>query len=123
MAYLSNNVFDSGLSYIDTNTENFYLLSAVPGLTWSNIASYALGSKASPSIAAPSDRSSGGREVVISAITDGRVTATGTASHYALTDDSNSEIIATSTLSSSLSVTSGGTFATETFTIGIPDPA
>ena len=123
MAYLGDTVFDSGLGAIDTNTENLYLLSADPGLTWANIATYALGSKATPTIAAPSDRTSGGREVVIAAITDGSVTSTGTATHYALTDDSASEILATSTLSSNLSVTSGGTFATESFSIGIPDPA
>lgn len=123
MAYLGNTVFDSGLNAIDTNTENLYILSADPGLTWSNIATYALGAKATPTIAAPSDRTGGGREVVISAITDGSVTATGTATHYALTDDSATEILVTSTLSSSLAVTSGGTFATEEFTVGIPDPA
>lgn len=123
MAYLSNTVFDSGLDALDDNTENLHILSADPGLTWANIATYTLGNKATPTIAAPSDRTSGGREVVIAAITDGSVTTTGTATHYALTDDSASEILATSTLSSSLSVTSGGTFGLTEFTIGIPDPA
>lgn len=123
MAYLGNTVFDSGLNAIDTNTENLYILSADPGLTFANIATYALGNKAAPTISAPSDRTGGGREVVISAIVDGSVTATGTATHYALTDDSANEILATSTLSSNVSVTSGGTFTTDEFTIGIPDPA
>lgn len=123
MALLGNTVFDSGLNAIDANTENLYLLSADPGLTWGNIATYALGVKATPTIAAPTDRTGGGREVVVAAITDGSATATGTATHYALTDDSASETLVTSTLSSSISVTSGGTFATEDFSVGIPDPA
>lgn len=123
MAYLGDLVFDSGLDYIADYTENLYILSADPGLTWSNIATYSLGSQASPTIASPTDRTAGGREVVISEITTGTVTATGTATHYALTDDSATVILATSTLSASLSVTSGGTFALESFTIGIPDPA
>ena len=123
MAYLSNNVFDNGLNYIDTNTEKLYILSANPGSTWGNIATYALGNKTTPAIAAPTDRSAGGREIVIAAITDGVATATGDATHYALTDDSASEILASSTLSSTLSVTNGGTFGLESFTIGIPDPA
>lgn len=123
MAYLSNNVFDNGLNYIDTAVEKLYLLSADPGSTWANIATYALGSKSGPAIAAPSDRTAGGREVVISAITDGSGTTTGSATHYALTDDSASEIIAVGVLSAPLSVTSGSSFATESFTIGIPDPA
>ena len=123
MAYLSNNVFDNGLNYIDTNAEKLYILSADPGSIWGNIATYALGNKATPAIAAPTDRTAGGREIVFAAITDGTVTATGNATHYAITDDSASEILASSTLSSTLPVTSGGTFGLESFTIGIPDPA
>ena len=123
MSALGNTVFDDGLNVIDTNTENLYLLSADPGLTWANIATYALGNKATPTIASPTDRTGGGREVVIAAITDGSATATGDATHYALTDDSASDILVSGTLSSTLSLTSGGSFATEVFAVGIPDPA
>lgn len=122
MTALGNTVFDNGLNAIDANTENLYLLSADPGLTWGNIATYALGAKATPIIAVPSDRTEGGREVVIAAITTGSATATGDATHYALTDDSASEILVSGPLSSTLSLTSGGAFATEAFAVGIPDP-
>ena len=72
MAELSNNVFDNGLSHIDAHyAENLHILSADPGLTWANIASYGLGSKAAPAISAPADRTGGGRQVTVSAITDG----------------------------------------------------
>ena len=123
MAYLSDSVFDNGLSYITNNTENLYLLSADPELIWSNITTYAIGSKATPSISSPSDRTGGGREVIISAVTDGNGTSTGSATHFALTDDSNTEIIASNSLAIPISVTSGGSFETESFTVGIPDPA
>lgn len=123
MAFLSNNVFDNGLSYIVSNAENIHICSADPGSTFSNIATYGLGVKSSPSIASPSDRTAGGREVITSAFTDGSVTTTGDATHYAITDDSASEILASSTLAATLSVTSGGSFGLESFTIGIPDPA
>lgn len=123
MASLSNNVFDNGLNYIDANCENLVILSNDPGLTWGNIATYLLGTKAAPTIAVPTDRSGGGREVVISAITDGSVSATGTASHWALTDDSATEILATGSLSATQSVTSGNTFTLTEFAVGIPDPA
>lgn len=123
MAALHDDVFDSGLSQLSTLTETLYILSADPGLTWANIATYALGSKSSPTVGSPADRSGGGREVTVSAITDGNVTATGTASHYALTDDSATKILASGALSSSQSVTSGNTFTLTSFTIGIPDPA
>ncbi len=120
---LHDDVFDNGLSAIDDNTEQLYILSADPGLTWANIASYKLGNKATPAIAAPSDRGAGGREVVISAITDGTVTGTGTATHFALTDDSATKILAAGDLASSQGVTSGNTFTLTEFAIGIPDPA
>ena len=123
MAALNDKVFDSGLNVIDTDTENLYILSGDPGLTWSNIGTLGLGNKATPSIAAPSDRSGGGREGVVSAITDGSVTANGTATHYALTDDSLTLILASGPLSASQGVTSGNTFTLTEFAIGIPDPA
>ena len=123
MAALNDKVFDSGLNVIDTDTENLYILSGDPGLTWSNIGTLGLGNKATPSIAAPADRSGGGREVVVSAITDGSVTANGTATHYALTDDSLTLILASGPLSASQGVTSGNTFTLTEFAIGIPDPA
>lgn len=122
MAALHNDIFDNGLSALD-NTEKLVLLTADPGLTWANIASYLVGEKSSPTIGAIADRSGGGREREIAAITDGSISATGTASHYALTDDSASKILASGSLSSSQSVTLGNTFTCTAFTIGIPDPA
>lgn len=123
MSALGNNVLDNGLNHVTNNVEKLWLLSADPGLTWGNIATYALGYKSGPSIASPSDRGAGGREVVVSAITDGLSTADGTATHYALTDDSASDILVVGTLASPLSMTNGGVFATEAFAVGIPDPA
>jgi len=122
MPALHNDVFDNGLNYIDTYTEKLYILKADPGLTWSNIATHALGNKATPVIDAPSDRSGGGREVVVAAISDGTVTATETASHFALTDDSETKILASGALSASQGVTSGNVFTLTQFAIGIPDP-
>jgi hypothetical protein len=123
MAALHDDVFDNGLSTIDDSTENLYLLSADPGITWADIATYTLGSKATPSIAIPSDRDGGGREVIVSAITDGSVTATGTATHFALTDDSASKVLVSGAISAAQVVTSGNVFTLTEFTVGIPDPA
>lgn len=120
---LHDDVFDNGLNTLTNNTEKLYILSADPGLTWGNIATYALGNKATPTVGSPADRSGGGREVTVSAITDGSVTATGTATHFALTDDSATKILAAGNLSSPQAVTSGNTFTLTSFTVGIPDPA
>lgn len=122
MASLHDDVFDNGLSAL-TNTENLYILSADPGLTWSNIASLGLGSKAAPTVGAIGDRTGGGRKRTVSAITDGSVTATGTATHYALTDDSLTKILASGPLAASQGVTNGNPFTLTAFDVGIPDPA
>lgn len=123
MASLHDDVYDNGLSQLTSLTETLYLLSADPGLTWANIATYALGSKSSPTIGSPADRTGGGRKVTVSAITDGSVSATGTAAYYATTDDSATKILASGSLLSSQVVTLGNVFTLPSFDIGIPDPA
>ncbi|MFZ3046496.1 MAG: hypothetical protein WA151_11320 [Desulfatirhabdiaceae bacterium] len=119
---LHDDILDNGLNALD-NTEKLYILSADPGLTWSNIAAYALGNKATPTIGACGDRTGGGRKRTVAAITDGTVTATGTATHFALTDDSATKILAAGDLGASQAVTSGNVFTLDAFDIGIPDPA
>jgi hypothetical protein len=121
--YLHDDVFDSGLSVLDTLVENLYICSTLPTTFAEASSTYKLGTKATPTVSAPADRSGGGREVTISAITDGTVSATGTAGYYALTDDSESKLLAQGDLASTQSVTSGNTFTLTEFTIGIPDPA
>lgn len=123
MATLNDRVFDSGLSVLDTEANKIVVTSQEATSYTEANATYALGNSTSLSIAAPTDRSGGGREVVVAAITDGSITATGTATHYAIVDTNNSRLLATSTLSASQSVTSGNTFTLASFTIGIPDPA
>jgi len=123
MATLNNRVFDSGLSVLDTEANKIVVTSQEATTYTEANATYALGNSTSLSIGAPADRSGGGREVTVAAITDGSITATGTATHYAIVDTVNSRLLATSTLSASQSVTSGNTFTLASFTIGIPDPA
>ena len=123
MATLNNRVFDSGLSVLDTEANKIVITSQEATTYTEANATYALGNSTSLSIGAPADRSGGGREVTVAAITDGSITGTGTATHYAIVDTTNSRLLATSTLSASQSVTSGNTFTLASFTIGIPDPA
>ena len=123
MATLNDRVLDSGLSVLDTEANKIVVTSQEATTYTEANATYALGNSTSLSIAAPTDRSGGGREVVVAAITDGSITATGTATHYAIVDTNNSRLLATSTLSASQSVTSGNTFTLASFTIGIPDPS
>ena len=124
MATLNDRVFDNGLTVLDTEANKILITSQQEATTYTEAnATYALGNSTSLSIGAPQDRSGGGREVVVAAITDGSVTATGTATHYAIVDTVNSRLLATSTLTASQAVTSGNTFTLSSVSIGIPDPA
>jgi hypothetical protein len=122
MATLDNRVFDNGLTVLDTEANAIHITSA-EATSYANVASVTLGNSTSLSIGAPQDRSGGGREVVVAAITDGSVTGTGTATHYAIVDTVNSRLLATGSLTASQAVTSGNTFTLSSVAIGIPDPA
>lgn len=123
MASLGDRVFDAGLNTLDTEANKITITSQEATTYTEANATYALGSSTSLSIGAPADRSGGGREVTVSAISDGSVSGTGTATHYAIVDTVNSRLLATGSLNASQSVTSGNTFTLATFKIGIPDPA
>jgi hypothetical protein len=123
MATLNDRVFDNGLTVLDTEANKIVITSQEATTYTEANSTYALGDSTSLSIGAPADRSGGGREVTVAAITDGSVTGTGTATHYAIVDTVNTRLLATSTLTASQSVTSGNTFTLSSVAIGIPDPA
>jgi hypothetical protein len=123
MATLNDRVFDNGLSVLDLEANAIYITSQEATDYTDATSTSALGNSTSLSIGAPQDRSGGGREVVVAAISDGSVTGTGTATHYAIVDTVNSRLLATGSLTASQSVTSGNTFTLSSVSIGIPDPA
>ena len=120
MASIADRVYDNGLTVLDTEANKILITSAEATTYTQANATYALGNSTSLSIGAPAARSGGGREVTIAAITDGSVTATGTATHYAIVDTANSRLLATGSLSASQAVTSGNTFTLSSAKIGIP---
>jgi hypothetical protein len=123
MATLNDRVFDNGLTVLDTEANRIDITSQEATTYTEATSTYTLGNSTSLSIGAPADRSGGGREVTAAAISDGSVSGTGTATHFAIVDTVNSRLLATGALSSSQAVTSGNTFTLASFTIGIPDPA
>jgi hypothetical protein len=123
MATLDNRVFDNGLTVLDTEANAIHVTSQEATSYTDATSTSTLGNSTSLSISAPADRSGGGREVTVSAITDGSITAGGQASHYAIVDTTNSRLLVTGSLSAAQSVTSGNTFSLASFTIGIPDPS
>ena len=122
MASLNNKVFDDGLNTLTTDTDQINICSAEPTTYAQATSTYSLGAETSPSVASPTDKSGGGREVIVAAISGASVTGTGTATHYALVDTTTSTLLAAGSLSASQAVTSGDTFSLTSFAIGIPDP-
>lgn len=123
MAYINDYVFDNGLTVFDADTDGLYICSQQPADYAEASSTYALGTKASPTVSAPQDGAVNGRRVVVDAITDGAVSDSGTASHWALTDSGNSRLLAAGALSAPQAVTSGNVFTLASFSVTIPDAA
>lgn len=120
MAYINDEVFDQGLDYADTNGTRIDICSQEPTTYAEATSTYTLGNKTSLNTGATQDGVTDGRRVVVPAITDGSVTGTGTATHWALSDGS-SVLVATGALSSSQAVTSGNEFTLDAISVGIRD--
>lgn len=128
MAFLNDRVLDNGLTVLDTEANRLDITHTEATTYTQATSTYTVGNKTSPTVSAPQDRSGGGREVVVSAITDGEVTATSTgtgddAQYWALTDTVNSRLLAAGPLAAAQLVTDGNVFTLTQFAIGIPDPA
>ncbi|MFO0270405.1 MAG: hypothetical protein ACK52I_17010 [Pseudomonadota bacterium] len=120
MSFLNDRVFDNGLSVLTSEANKLTICNAEPATYTEANTTFALGAKLAPTISSPSARTPSGRRVTVSAITDGSVSANGTASHYALVDTVNSRLLAANTLSATQVVTSGNTFTLGAFDVGIP---
>jgi len=116
MAFLHSDVLDNGLSGLAAATV-LHICASEPA-TYAEVAGVTLGNKTPPTVSAPGARAGGGRKVVVSAITDGAVTADGTASHYAIVD--GTRLLAANTLAAGQVVTNGNPFALPPIDIGIP---
>lgn len=123
MASLADRVFDNGLTVLDTEANRIDITSQEVTTYTEATSTYTLGNSTSLSVGAPADRTGGGRQVTVAAISDGSVTADGTATHYSIVDTVNSRLLATGSLSASQVVSNGNTFTLGSFTVGIPDPA
>jgi len=121
MAFINDNAFDAALNYIITNGTRLHICSAEP-TSAAQAVSLSLGNKASITPGAVQNGAVSGRRTTIPAITDGAVTANGTATHWALINGATATILAASgSLSASQVVASGNTFTLDAFDITIPD--
>ena len=121
MSYLDQRVYSNGLNVLDTEANVLHICSSEPA-SFGAVAGVSLGTKTGLSIGAISARSGGGWKVTVASFTDGAVSASGTATHYAIVDTTNSRLLAANSLPSSQPVTGGNTFTLGAFDIGIPAP-
>ena len=119
--FISDNVFDSGLSYADTNGTRIDIVNTDPAGVYATVTANTLGND-TVNTGAPQAGATDGRRVVVPAITAGSVTGTGTATHWALTNGTDT-VIASGALSASQAVTSGNTFTLDAISITIRDAA
>ena len=122
MAYINDEVFDQGLDYADTNGTRIDICSSEPATYTAATSTVTLGNKTGLNTGATQAGATDGRRVIVPAITDGAVTATGSATHWALTDGA-SILIATGALSTAQSVTNTNTFTLDAISITIRDAA
>jgi uncharacterized membrane protein YebE (DUF533 family) len=124
MPTVADRVLDLGLNVLDTEATHIYINSTAEATTYTQATSTnALGNNnfgAGAVCGSPAAGSPNGRKVTTAAVTAGSVTATGTAAYWAITDNTNSRLLATGTLSASQSVTSGNTFTLGAFDLRLP---
>lgn len=118
MPYLNDNVYDQGLVYAQTNGTKLEICSAEPA-NYAGIAAVSLGNK-TLTVGAPGNGTPSGRKVTVPSISDGSVTASGNATHYALSDGTGT-LIAAGTLTNSQNVVSGNSFTLNAFDITLLD--
>lgn len=122
-ANVADRVLDLGLNVLDTEATHIYICSSEPTTFTGASSTVALGTKnfgAGAAFGSPAAGSPNGRKVTSAAITDGSVTVTGTATNWAVTDNTNSRLLAVGSLSASQSVTATNSFTLAAFDIRLP---
>lgn len=123
MASISDYVLDAALAKLDTEADRIDITSQEATTYAEATSTYTLGNSTSVSFGAPEDGDTSGRKTRCAAISDGSVTGSGNATHYAIVDVSATRLLATGSLTTSQAVVSGNTFTVAAFDVEIPDPA
>lgn len=122
--FIADIVRDSGLSYITSNGSRMDICSQEPANYTEATSTYTLGNKTSLTAGSPQDGAVDGRRVIIPAITDGAVTATNDATHFAYSKTSaTAALLVTNSLTSPQAVTSGNTWTLDAVSVTIRDAA
>lgn len=122
MPFMNDLLLDLPLQAIEDDADRMDICSQEPANYTEATSTFTLGNETTLAYTGPSDRTPNGRETEVDAITAGSVTATDTATHWALSKTpATSTLYCAGALSSSQGVTSGNTFTLTATVIGIPD--
>lgn len=125
MAYFNDTHLDGGLTALKAASTHIYVDNAEPGNYTQASSTYALANKSFgagnvfPGAVAAGSPS--GRKVTTAAVTDGSVTANGTASHWSVVTSGSSRLDAANSLSATQVVTNGNAFALPAFDLRLPN--
>jgi len=121
--YAHDDVLDGGPDFVVAEGTALWLCNAEPDTYTEATSTFALGSKATPSLSNVNGAVDG-RAAQCAAFTDGAVSATGTASHWAIVDTAATQLLVAGALSASQSVTNGNPFSFNQFNAyTVRDPA
>lgn len=119
--YIDDFYLDKVPAAIKADTNVLVICSANPTTYTEAFTTYKLGTKTSPTLSDPQDAIPDGRKLVVSAISDGVVSVSGTATHFALLDTVNSRLAVAQSLAVPLSVGSENSFSLGAIDVRIPD--
>ena len=128
MPVVGDHVLDNGLAALKSTATHVEVCNAEPATYAAATSTNNLGTKnfgAGNVFPAAIAAGTGpiGRQLVSAAVTDGAIGTNGTASHWAVTDRTNSRLLCTGTLAASQSVTSPNAFTLGAITIKLPSGA
>lgn len=125
MTYINDNTLDNGLAALKAAATHIYICSTEPTNYTEATSTYALGNKSFGAgavyPAAIAAGSPSGRKVVSAAVTDGSVTATGTANSNAVVTSGSTRLEVAKLLSATQSVTSGNAFTLTAQDVRLPN--
>ena len=120
MPFISDEAFDAGLDYLDTNGTRIDINYTSEPTTYAEAVTSKSCGNDTVATPAPEAGATDGRRVIVPAITAGTVSATQTADWWSLTDGS-SLFLAAGDLTTPQGVTSGNTFSLDAISITFRD--
>ena len=116
-------ILDFGLNILNAESDKIYLVSADPTTYTEATSTYALGNKdfgVGGAFGNPADATPNGRKVSSTVVTNGLVTATGTATGWAVVTSGSTRLDANGQLAAPQVVTNGNSWSLDSFDIRKP---